>query len=116
MSSMPTEVSDNGVYDDGYLRIEHENYYISCGGRSIQLPQKEFLILSRLALNPGRTIPSEQIWQHAWGVQTSFNARSLRVHIHRLRRKLSRYGISIDSMVNVGYRLSSDGEVQHTGQ
>jgi hypothetical protein len=25
------------VYDDGYLRIEHKNYYLSCGGQSIRL-------------------------------------------------------------------------------
>ena len=25
------------VYDDGYLRVEHQNYYLACGG-AIDLP------------------------------------------------------------------------------
>ncbi len=98
--------AEENVYDDGYLRIEHDNYYIACGGRSIQLPLKEFLILSRLARNPQRIVPSEEIWRHAWGSDIPFNSESLHVHIYRLRRKLEPYGLQIETMVNVGYRLS----------
>src|SRR5262245_50219078 len=101
----PSMIPDRTVYDDGYLRIEHENYYVACGGRMISLPRKEFLILSRLARTAGRNIVSEDIWRSAWG-SAAFNARSLRVHISRLRHNLEPYGIRIESMVGVGYRLS----------
>lgn len=97
------------VYDDGYLRIEHDNYYIACGGQAVTLSLKEFLIISRLARNPYRTITSQDIWRHAWGEGAAFNARSLRVHIHRLRARLAPFGLSVESMVNVGYRLALNG-------
>ena len=42
------QIADD-VYDDGYLRIEHHNYYVACGGQALRLPRTEFLILSRLA-------------------------------------------------------------------
>jgi DNA-binding response OmpR family regulator len=93
------------VYDDGHLRVEHDNYYVSCSGTVLQLPRKEFLILSRLARKPNRIVLAEEIWQHAWGVRASFNAESLHVHIYRLRRRLTPFAIHIETMVNVGYRL-----------
>ncbi|HEU4390784.1 MAG TPA: winged helix-turn-helix domain-containing protein [Blastocatellia bacterium] len=99
-----SETGSHSVYDDGYLRIEHDNYYVMCGGRVISLPRKEFLILSRLARTAGRNILSEDIWRSAWGA-TAFNPRSLRVHISRLRHNLEPYGVRIESMVGVGYRL-----------
>ena len=97
------------VYDDGHLRVEHDNYYVSLGGRALKLPRKEFLIISRLARNPERIVASEELWQHAWGARAPFNAESLHVHIYRLRRRLAPHRIQIDTMVNVGYRLLAGG-------
>ncbi|MBD0326690.1 MAG: helix-turn-helix domain-containing protein [Pyrinomonadaceae bacterium] len=94
------------IYDDGYLRVEHRNYYVACGGRVLSLPLKEFLILSRLARSAERIVTVEDIWQHAWGAELKFNSESLHVHIYRLRRKLAPYGLQIETMVNVGYRLT----------
>ena len=99
--------ADSSVYDDGRLRVEHDNYYVACGGRALQLPRKEFLLLSRLARNPQRIVSSEELWQHAWPRDAAFNAESLHVHIYRLRRRLSPFHIHIETMVNVGYRLIS---------
>jgi len=94
------------VYDDGYLRIEHNNFYVSCAGKRVSLPLKEFLIFSRLARNVERVITSQEIWRSAWGNEIPYNSLSLRVHIHRLRRTLIPFGVQIQSMVGVGYRLS----------
>lgn len=93
------------VYDDGRLRVEHDNYYVSLAGRQLALPRKEFFILSRLARNPERIVPAEDIWLHAWGSRAPFNAESMHVHIYRLRRRLEPAGLRIETMVNVGYRL-----------
>lgn len=103
--------TQDDVFDNGLFRVEHDNYYIACKGRALQLPRKEFLIVSRLARNPERIVPSEEIWRHAWGERAPFNSESLHVHIYRLRRRLEPFGVHIETMVNVGYRLSfADGE------
>jgi len=93
------------VYDDGYLRVEHESYYVACGGKRVSLPLKEFLIFSRLARNADRIVPSEEIWRSAWG-NSPYNSLSLRVHIHRLRRTFQPFGVRIESMIGVGYCLT----------
>ena len=93
------------VYDDGYLRVEHKNYYVACAGQSLKLPRTEFLILSRLARSPERIVTAEELWEYAWGNGKPVNMESLHVYIYRLRNKLTASRISIDTMVNVGYRL-----------
>ena len=93
------------VYDDGYLRVEHKNYYVACGGQALKLPRTEFLILSRLARSPERIVTAEELWEYAWGSDKPVNMESLHVYIYRLRNKLNTCRISIDTMVNVGYRL-----------
>jgi DNA-binding response OmpR family regulator len=93
------------VYDDGHLRVEHDNYYVACGGESLKFRRAEFLLLSRLALNTGRVVKAEELWRHARGGGKPYNAESLHVHVYRLRSKLAPFGVRIETMVNVGYRL-----------
>ena len=93
------------VYDDGYLRVEHENYYVACAGKSLKLPRTEFLIFSRLVRTPDRIVTAKELWGYAWGNDKPLNTESLHVYIYRLRAKLATYGLQIETMVNVGYRL-----------
>ena len=97
--------SNEDVYDDGYLRVEHKAYYVACLGNSIKLPRTEFLIFSRLVRSPERIVTAEELWEYAWGNEKPLNTESLHVYIYRLRNKLMPYNLSIDTMVNVGYRL-----------
>ena len=85
----------------------HDNYYVACGGRPLNLPLKEFLIVSRLARNVGRLVLSEEIWRSAWGAHAPFNAQSLHVHIYRLRQRLAPHGLHIETKVCVGYCLKT---------
>ena len=98
------------VYDDGYLRVEHKNYYVACGGQSLKLPRTEFLILSRLARSPETIVTAEELWEYAWGNDKPVNMESLHVYIYRLRNKLTASKVTIDTMVNVGYRLLPGSE------
>jgi two-component system response regulator TctD len=93
------------IYDDGHLRVEHDNYYVSCGGEALRFRRAEFLLLSRLSRNAERVVRAEELWRHAWGQSKPYNAESLHVHVYRLRGKLAPFGVQIETMVNVGYRL-----------
>ena len=93
------------VYDDGYLRIEHQNYYVACEGQSVKLARTEFLIFSRMARTPERIVLAADLWECAWGKEKPLNPESLHVTIYRLRNKLATHRVEIETMVNVGYRL-----------
>jgi DNA-binding response OmpR family regulator len=96
---------ETNVYDDGYLRVEHDNYFAACQGRLLRLPRAEFLILSRLVQTPERIVTVEELWQHVWGDARALNTESLHVYIYRLRSKIKPLGIKIDTMIHVGYRF-----------
>lgn len=100
------------VYDDGYLRVEHQNYYVACDGQSIKLPRTEFLIFSRLARTPERIVVAADLWECVWGKEKPLNTESLHVYIHRLRKKLAPHPVEIETMVNVGYRLSCQNRLR----
>jgi len=93
------------VYDDGFLRVEHKNYYVACGGVPLKLPRTEFLIFSRLTRTPNRIVTTDDLWSSVWGTNKPLNTESLHVYIYRLRSKLASFGLQIETMVNVGYRL-----------
>ena len=93
------------VYDDGYLRVEHRNYYVAVGGSPLKLPRTEFLIFSRLVRTPNRIVTADDLWGSVWGGNKPLNSESLHVYIYRLRAKLAAFGLQIETMVNVGYRL-----------
>ena len=95
----------NDVYDDGFLRVEHKNYYVSCAGSPVKLPRTEFLIFSRLVRTPNRIVTADELWSSVWGSNKPLNSESLHVYIYRLRAKLTGFGLQIETMVNVGYRL-----------
>lgn len=97
--------SSDEVYDDGYLRVEHQNYYLACAGHSISLPRTEFLLISRLVRSIERVVRAEDLWRTAWGNEKPLNSESLHVYIYRLRNKLLPYNLRIDTVVHVGYRL-----------
>jgi DNA-binding response OmpR family regulator len=93
------------IYDDGHLRVEHQNYYVACDGQSIKMPRTEFLIFSRLARTPQRIVVAAELWEAVWGKEKPLNSESLHVTIYRLRQKLAPHALEIETMVNVGYRL-----------
>ncbi len=93
------------VYDDGYLRVEHCHYCITCGGANIKLGRAEFLIVSILARNANRFITGEAIWNHVWEGTKPFNQESLKVLIYNLRRQFISFGITFETMIKVGYKL-----------
>lgn len=102
----PHPTPEEDVYDDGYLRVEHQRFYVTFAGRPLyDLTRKEFFILSRLARQFGRAVRSEEVWQAAWGDGVAANLQTLRVHVATLRRKLAPFGLDVPAVVHTGYRL-----------
>jgi DNA-binding response OmpR family regulator len=93
-------------YDDGRLRIDFEDVRVSCAGTNVKLTHKEFQLLSTLAKKKGRVITRQQLLDQVWGYSYYGDARTLDVHIRRLRQKLETCGDCIETVVGVGYRFT----------
>lgn len=107
-SGKNADIPEN-IYDDGFLHIEYDRYYISCGGEKLKLSRVSFLILASLARNIGRYVSGEAIWEQLWGKRKPYNAKSLCVHMCRLRRQLAPFGVRIETKISAGYCLSPTG-------
>jgi DNA-binding response OmpR family regulator len=92
-------------YEDDLLTIDFSEVRVFCEGRSIKLTNKEFALLSALAKNADRVNTRLQILDNVWGYSYYGDARTLDVHIRRLRQKLGSCGGCIETVVGVGYRF-----------
>jgi len=93
------------IYDDGRLTIDFDDVRAACDQVSIKLTNKEFSLLSTLAKKRGRVVTRQQLLDQVWGYSYYGDARTLDVHIRRLRQKLGDCGDCIETVVGVGYRF-----------
>jgi two-component system, OmpR family, alkaline phosphatase synthesis response regulator PhoP len=100
-------VDDNAgeLYQDGRLTIDFEDVRAACDGVNVKLTNKEFSLLSTLARKRGRVVTRQQLLDQVWGYSYYGDARTLDVHIRRLRQKLGACGECIETVVGVGYRF-----------
>jgi DNA-binding response OmpR family regulator len=71
----------------------------------VKLTNKEFTLLSVLARSADRVVTRQQLLDSVWGYSYYGDARTLDVHIRRLRQKLDKCGDCIETVVGVGYRF-----------
>jgi two-component system alkaline phosphatase synthesis response regulator PhoP len=101
-------------YDDGRLAIDFEDVRALCDGSNIKLTNKEFTLLSVLAKRSGRVVTRQQLLDQVWGYSYYGDARTLDVHIRRLRQKLGDCGDCIETVVGTGYRFVGCGSKSAT--
>ncbi len=77
-------------------------------GKAVALTPKEFDLLATFARFPNVALDREQLLDLVWG--TSFYAiRTVDVHVARLREKLKRSPLRIETVWGTGYRLVTEG-------
>lgn len=90
----------------GETVLEYDTFAISRGGRSQTLPQKEFLLLYKLASFPGRIFTRQQIMDDIWGLDSETDTHTVDVHINRLRDRLKQDSdLEIQTVRGLGYKL-----------
>src|SRR5207244_2456974 len=96
-------------YEDGRLIIDYDDVRVLCDDANIKLTNKEFTLLSVLAKRSGRVVARQQLLDQVWGYSYYGDARTLDVHIRRLRQKLGACGDCLETVVGTGYRFVGCG-------
>ncbi|HEY5625634.1 MAG TPA: response regulator transcription factor [Dehalococcoidia bacterium] len=98
---------DSGnVVKCGELVMDLANYTVHIAGRSVELTFKEYELLRFLAVNRDRVFGREALLNNVWGYDFYGGARTVDVHIRRLRSKIEdRHTTFIETVRNVGYRF-----------
>ena len=72
----------------GDLKIDCESRRVFSGDRELNLTAKEFDLLELLAMNPNKVYSRESLLNIVWGYEYPGDARTVDVHIRRLREKI----------------------------
>ena len=95
-----------GVIRAGDLVINPSRYDVRLAGKAVLLAFKEYELLKTLAAKPGRVFTREALLEQVWGYQYFGGARTVDVHIRRLRSKIEDAAHTfIETVWNVGYRF-----------
>ena len=103
----PGLMEDAVTYGDIYL--DRAGHRVRRGENEIHLGPTEFRLLDHLIQHPGRVFSREQLLNAVWGSDVFVEARTVDVHIGRLRKALNKFGQGdpIRTVRSAGYALDS---------
>lgn len=88
------------------LVLNLETYQATIGGTPLDLTYMEYELLKFLAQNPGKVFTRETLLSRVWGYEYYGGARTVDVHVRRLRAKLGEeHANFIETVRSVGYRF-----------
>ena len=89
----------------GNVIIDYDSMTVSKGDITLELPQKEFLLLYKLLSYPGKIFTRIQLMDEIWGVDSETGWETVTVHIGRLRKRFEGWDeFSIESVRGLGYK------------
>jgi len=90
----------------GNTVLECDTFTVHTDGSSMTLPQKEFMLLYKMASYPGRIFTRQQLMDDVWGYDSESDTHTVDVHIGRLRDRFrDSKDFKIVTMRGVGYKV-----------
>jgi DNA-binding response OmpR family regulator len=90
----------------GSLEVDLATYQVTVSGEPIDFAYKEYELLRFLVTHPGRVFSREALLNRVWGYDYYGGARTVDVHVRRLRAKLgAEHAGRIKTVRGVGYRF-----------
>ena len=95
----------------GDVRLDLARRELTVRGELVPLPRKEFQLLEVLMDNAGRVVTRESLLDRVWGLDYVGDAKTLDVHVKRLRGKVEAdpaNPTAITTVRGVGYRFETE--------
>lgn len=90
----------------GNTVMECDSLTVHINGESMVLPQKEFMILYKMASFPGKIFTRQQFMDDIWGYESESDTHTVDVHIGRLRDKFKNNNdFKIVTIRGIGYKV-----------
>jgi DNA-binding winged helix-turn-helix (wHTH) protein len=93
----------------GDLVVDRAAHEVSVEGRTVVLTAKEFALLAFLASNRGRVFSRETLLARVWGSRYEGGARTVDIHVRRLRAKLGD-ALPLETLRGAGYKMRAPSE------
>ena len=90
----------------GNTVLECDSLTVTTNGSSMFLPQKEFMLLYKMAAFPGKIFTRQQLMDDIWGYDSETDTHTVDVHIGRLRERFrDNPDFKIVTIRGVGYKV-----------
>ena len=100
----------------GYADVEMDvaSHRVRRGGKAISLGPTEFRLLRHFLEHPGRVFSRERLIDSVWSHDSEIDARTVDVHIRRLRKAMNAGGRPdlIRTVRSAGYSLDAEGAAE----
>jgi len=97
------------------LLLNFETYQAAIDGKPLDLTYMEYELLKFFLTHPGKVFTREQLLSRVWGYEYYGGARTVDVHVRRLRAKLGEeHANLIQTVRSVGYRFGSSSRWPNT--
>ena len=86
--------------------MECDSLTVTVAGESMVLPQKEFMLLYKMAAYPGKIFTRQQLMDEIWGYDSESDTHTVDVHIGRLRDRFrDSKDFKIVTIRGIGYKV-----------
>ena len=86
--------------------LECDSLTATVDGERMELPQKEFMLLYKMAAYPGKIFTRQQLMDEIWGYDSESDTHTVDVHIGRLRERFrDNKDFKIVTIRGVGYKV-----------
>ena len=90
----------------GSTVLECDSLTVNTGAETFNLPQKEFMLLYKMASYPGKIFTRQQLMDEIWGYDSDSDTHTVDVHIGRLRDRFrDSADFKIVTIRGVGYKV-----------
>ena len=90
----------------GETVLECDSLTVFVNGESVVLPQKEFMLLYKMAAYPGKIFTRHQLMDEIWGYDSESDTHTVDVHIGRLRERFrENRDFKIVTIRGLGYKV-----------
>ena len=95
----------------GDVVLDYDKLTVTKKEQTLELPQKEFLLLFKLLSYPGKIFTRIQLMDEIWGAESETGWETVTVHVGRLRKRFEGWDeFKIESVRGLGYKAVKQNE------
>ncbi len=93
------------VISVGDVTLDYDSLTVTGHGQTIELPQKEFMLLYKLLSNPNKIYTKIQLMDEIWGPDCDTGMETVTVHVGRIRKRFDGWSeFTIENVRGLGYK------------
>ena len=106
------EITDTIEVFDLKLNLKTASLECTKTGETIEISNKEFMLLEYLMQNKNIIVSKEQIYDKVWGIDNEIESNNLEAYLSFVRKKLNIIGskVKVKAVRGLGYKLEAKNE------